>query len=84
MLRYLFDVDFRARRMATLALSLTIEGWIAILTGLATEFLAFFAMKSWHLRQRLPVKSPITLQSAGCMCFCLGVVLLVVGNTLLQ
>ncbi len=70
--------------MATLALSLTIAGWIAVLTGLLTEFLAFFAMNSWHLRQRLPVKSPMTLQSAGCMCFYLGVVLLVVGNTVLS
>ena len=68
--------------MATLALILKIAGWIAILTGITTEFLAIAAMNSWHLRQRLPVKSPITLQSVGCSCFCLGLGLVVIGQAL--
>ncbi len=48
--------------------------------GLAIEVVAFAAMKWYELRRRLPVASPLHLQSTGCACFYLGLAVMILSQ----
>ena len=51
-----------------------------VILGLAIEFVAFAAMNWYELRRRLPVASPLRLQSSGCGCFYLGLSIMILSR----
>ncbi len=60
----------------------SILGMGILIVGLLIEFVAFAGMAFYPVRRVLPVKSPITLQSTGCLTFYIGVLVLLGGQVL--
>jgi hypothetical protein len=58
----------------------TSVGMILVCFGLTLEFVAFAAMGSANLRQKLRFVSPFTIQAYGCLGFYVGAIVACIGR----